>query len=94
MDIKSLNPTMVLKPVNNFFKRFHTIIFFVAVSIGLIVALLMIVSILNISVSTADNASDKADATFDEQTIQKIDKLGNKPTPSKPGARNSPFVEP
>jgi len=86
-----INLTGIIRGFVAFFRRFHTLIFFLVVSGGLFVAILMLLSIISLSASTATSSDQVINATFDEATIQRIE-LGSSPSvPS--GARKNPFVE-
>lgn len=79
------------KPLVAFVKRFHTILFFLAVSGGLFVAILMLLSIITLSSSTAPSSDNAVSGSFDDQTIKLLeDGTGPGATPK---GRASPFVE-
>ncbi len=89
----NLKISLSFKPIIHFVSRFHTIIFFVILSVALAIAILMLISIVQLSSKSASNALNPVNASFDQQTIDKINQLGQiqpAPTTSK---RASPFVE-
>lgn len=92
MAIQLPNVNQLIKPIAAFLRRFHIIIFFIAVSSGLVVALLIIVAILDLSGSSATTTNTKINRSFDEATLKRIDSLSER-SPSQPGNRPSPFVE-
>lgn len=89
---KSMNISDAARMVGAFFRRFHTLLFFLAVSGGLFAAIVMLLGIINLSSSTATSSDQTVDGTFDEATIQRIDQKTTVP-PATPGTRSSPFVE-
>lgn len=89
---KDTSLSAVFKPVVVFIKRFHTILFFLVVSGGLFTAILILLSIVNLSASTAPTSNNAVSGSFDEQTIQMIEKDTNNPG-AEPKGRLSPFVE-
>ncbi len=93
MKSKDIKLELSLKPVTTFFGRFHTIIFFVAVSAGMAAAIIALITIVNLSSTDAPNASNPVDGSFDQVTIDKINQLGTKPPAPPTGKRISPFVE-
>lgn len=86
LDIKAITGGL-----NSFFRRFHTLLFFLVVSGGLFVAILMLLAIINLSSTAASTSDQTIDGTFDEATIQRIDQDSNEQI--LPGSRESPFVE-
>ena len=90
----SLNITVeaIKKPLVSFIRRFHTIMFFLFISIALFISITLLMSFINISSSTATNSSQAINTTFDQQTIDRINDLGNNSS-SKPGQRSNPFIE-
>ena len=89
----SLDISLSFKPIVGFFGRFHTIIFFVIVSIGLAVAIIMLISIIQLSSTSASSASNPVGGSFDQATIDKINQLGSNPKARSSSDRKSPFVE-
>ncbi len=87
----SITLSGLTQPVIGFVKRFHTLIFFLVVSSGLFAAIMMLVSIINLSSSTAPSSNNAVSGTFDEQTIQQLENDNN--TEATPKGRVSPFVE-
>lgn len=86
IDIKGIG-----RGVNSFIRRFHTLLFFLLISGGLFVAILMLLAIINLSASTASTSDNAINGTFDEATIQRVDQ--DSVEQITPGARPSPFVE-
>jgi len=87
-DVKISNLTA---PILVFFRRFHTLLFFLAVSGGLFVAIMMLLSIINLSSSTAASSDNAINGSFDEDTIRRLRLDSSKVI--TPGSRQSPFVE-
>ncbi len=75
-----------------FFHRYHIIIFFLVVSVGLLSALLVLVSIINLSATSAAGDTNQVTDSFDQDTIDRVRMLGGR-SASQPGDRASPFVE-
>lgn len=85
-DISSIGKALI-----GFVRRFHTILFFLAVSGGLFVAILMLLSIISQSSNKAQTSSQTVNGTFDEETIRRLkEETADQITP---GSRPSPFVE-
>lgn len=74
-----------------FVRRFHTLLFFLIVSGGLFVAILMLLSIISVSSSAAGSSDQAINGSFDEETIQRLER--NTTEQVGPGSRPSPFVE-
>lgn len=87
----SLDITVIGKVIATFIKRFHTIIFFLIVSIGLFIAIVMLVGIINLSSTTATSSAQTIDGSFDEETINRLKQSSSGQV--TPGTRRSPFVE-
>lgn len=81
----------LIKPVIVFFKRFHTILFFLVVSAGLFIAILMLLSVINASSDKSATADNAVSGSFDEDTIRRLENGRNKNI--SPEGRPSPFVE-
>lgn len=78
----------------NFLRRFHTILFFLIVSVGLAAAILILLSIIQNSSLSTTAGTEAVNSTFDTETIKRIDTLGtNKPSGPESGKRSNPFVE-
>ena len=88
---KSLNVAGVFVKIGYFFRRFHTLLFFLLVSGGLFIAILMLLSIISLSSTTASSSTQNINGTFDEETIQRV--KTDSTDQITPGARRSPFVE-
>lgn len=90
-----MKSTMSFSKITNvlgsFFQRFHTIIFFMIVSTGLFVAILMLLSVISLSSSTTSSYKQSINGSFDEATIQRIEQRSS--GESAAGDRLSPFVE-
>lgn len=81
----------ITKPLSQFIRRFHTLLFFLLVSGGLFAAILALMSIIETSSKVASTSDSAISGQFDESTIQQ---LKQKSTPAKPqGDRSSPFTE-
>jgi len=91
MKNNSINVSDMMRLVGAFFRRFHTLLFFLAVSGGLFAAILMLLGIIGLSSSVATSSDQTVNGTFDEATILRI-KQDNAPL-ATPGTRSSPFVE-
>lgn len=79
------------KPLSQFLRRFHTLLFFLLVSGGLFVAILALMSIIETSSKVASNSDNAISGQFDQTTIQQ---LKQKSTPATPqGDRSNPFAE-
>lgn len=76
--------------ITMFIKRFHTIIFFLVVSGGLFAAIVLLVSIINLSSTKATSSNQIINGSFDEETITRLKQSSGQITP---GSRQSPFVE-
>ena len=88
----SLDIRTVKEAIAVFFRRFHTLLFFLMISGGLFVAILMLLNIISISASVAPNSDDAISGEFDQATIERVNALGGR-SASQPGNRASPFVE-
>lgn len=88
---KDMNITGVFTGIGSFLRRFHTLLFFLAVSGGLFVAILMLLSIIALSSTTASSSTQNIDGSFDEATIQRVQ--ADSTEQITPGSRLSPFVE-
>lgn len=77
--------------LGTFFKRFHIILFFLAVSGSLFAAIVLLLAIINLSSTTAPSSDQAVNGTFDEATINRLksDDLQQ----ATPSGRQSPFVE-
>ncbi len=87
-------------PINKFFGRHHPTIFITVVSLLLIAALAMLITIISASTvpDAAKNSTNQINGTFDETTIKRINELKdsrqNPAALSFPqGDRTNPFVE-
>lgn len=92
MKLESGNIGSFFEPFASFIKRFHTILFFLIVSLGLGFAIFVLLNIINESSRGAASGTNMVNATFDTETIDRINKLGQE-TPSSAGKRPNPFVE-
>lgn len=81
----------IIGPLAAFFKRFHTLIFFLIVSGGLFAAIMVLLSVIALSTTIAPSSDQTIDGTFDEATIQRLEQDEVKQI--TPGARTSPFSE-
>lgn len=87
MNIKSL-----LRGFIAFFRRFQTILFFLSVSTGLAVSMLLLLSIIELSNQTGDESDELISDSFDSETIKRINEL-NQNRLTQQGERASPFEE-
>ena len=91
---KSLSVSDISKPIVKFLKRFHTIVFFLIVSVGLFISIATLLPITSLSTEVAPSAGQKIDASFDQATIDRLQKKDESPDSSyQPGKRKSPFTE-
>ena len=88
----NINLDAIVAPVAKFFHRFHTILFFLIMSIGLFLAIVILLTIIEQSGQTGTPSSELISNSFDQSTIDKIESLESREA-SKPGDRPSPFVE-
>lgn len=87
----SINIAQITRPFTQFMRRFHTLLFFLLVSGGLFVAILMLMSIIGVSSTTASSSDTTISGQFDTATIQQ---LKQKSVPAAPqGKRTNPFFE-
>lgn len=89
----SIDLHSIQESITTFFRRFHTILFFLLVSVGLFVAILTLLQIIEVSSSVGNNQQNTLSSDFDTETITRLNGLGNR-SPSQPGNRPSPFIEP
>ncbi|MES2876520.1 MAG: hypothetical protein V4678_03565 [Patescibacteria group bacterium] len=87
----TLNTSDISRSFGDFIRRFHIILFFLVVSGGLFVAILMLLSIIALSSSTATSSDQTINGSFDDATIQRLEQDVGKET--TPNGRSSPFVE-
>lgn len=87
----NLTVSGLLKPLIAFVRRFRTMLFFLAVSGGLFAAILVLLSIITLPSSTATSSNNDVSGSFDEKTIQLLEKDTN--SEATPKGRASPFVE-
>jgi len=67
------------------------LLFFLLVSGGLFAAIMVLISIINVSSSSNASSDNAIQGTFDEKTIKRVEQ--DTTTAAKPGSRPSPFVE-
>ncbi|HMS92886.1 MAG TPA: hypothetical protein PKD28_00725 [Candidatus Saccharibacteria bacterium] len=83
--------------ISAFFSRFHAVIFFVVVCGALTVAIYMLSTIITGSSTLTDYTPPSTNATFDTETINRVNELRDLDTPPKPlelpsDARTDPFA--
>lgn len=88
----SLDIRTIKEAIADFFRRFHTLLFFLLISGGLFVAILTLLGVIGVSSSVAPDSSDAISGDFDQATIERVNSLGGR-SASQPGERASPFVE-
>lgn len=88
----SLNMHDLTHSIARFFRRFHTILFFLLVSSGLFIAILMLLAVIGVSSTSTKGDNEVIISEFNQSTIDRIKSLGNE-TPSQPIGRKNPFVE-
>ena len=91
----SLSLDSLVVPLKNFLKRFHFVLFVLAVAGGLAVAIFMLNSLINDSQQEVPTSTK---ASFDTKTIERIERLRSKDesTGSQlqlPAGRTNPFIE-
>lgn len=86
-----INLRSLVEGFGSFFKRFHTILFFLVVSGGLFAAIVILLSIISVSSSTATDTGHAGDGAFDQSTIKRLET--DQDQLATPGSRKSPFVE-
>lgn len=91
---QSIDLKNVSKALTRFFERYHTIVFFLFLGIGLAVCMIMIVQIINLSSQTDMSGVTPIDQTFDEATVERLQELDRSDQqPHTPSGRVNPFVE-
>jgi hypothetical protein len=88
----SIDIRAIQESITDFFRRFHTILFFLMISAGLFIAILILLNIIELSSKAATGNTDKILSDFDQTTIDRVNSLGGR-SASQPGDRSSPFVE-
>lgn len=89
IDLKNIG-----KVFGGFFERYHTIMFFLLLGIGLAICMIMIVQIINLSSQTDMNNVTPINQNFDEATVKRLQELDtSNQNPSIPSGRVNPFVE-
>lgn len=93
---QSLDFAAIGTSLANFLKRFHAILYFVLVGIGIGICMITIISIINLS-SQADATSEAISSTFDQKTIDRIRQLESRdnttPIDIPTNQRTNPFVD-
>jgi hypothetical protein len=93
------NPSLsqIFKPVGAFIKRFHFILFFIALSAGFAYGVLTLNSILATSSNTNGYTSSLTVNTFDQSSIGELNTLKQSTDPTidttLPPGRINPFTE-
>ncbi len=84
----------ITKRFAKFFKRFQSIIFFLAVSVALFAAIATLLPITSFSIKVPPSSGQAVDSTFDQATIDRLQKNGtSSDTFYEPSGRKSPFTE-
>lgn len=73
-------------------RRYHLLLFFLAVSSGLFVSIAILLPITSLSSSEATSSEKTLDTSFDQATIQRLQSKSSS-NPSAPGQRKNPFSE-
>lgn len=81
----------IVDPVAGFLRRFHMLLFFLLVSGGLFIAIMVLISIINVSSNSNVSSDNAINGSFDEDTIRRIEQ--DTTNTALPGNRPSPFVE-
>lgn len=89
--MKNIQLSGIIGPIASFLRRFHMLLFFLLVSGGLFAAIMVLISIVNTSSSTAATSDNAINGNFDQETIQRVEQ--DTTTIAQPGSRPSPFVE-
>lgn len=79
-----------------FFERYHSIVFFVTLAIGVGVCIIIIIDVLNVSSIIDVSEIPTVSHNFDEQTIRQLDQLKDRSSTGPfrlPSGRTNPFVE-
>jgi hypothetical protein len=80
-----------------FFERFHAVLFAITIGGGLALAVFLLMNILNSSSAPEGYAPPSTNASFDAQTIDKVEALrplSTTPTePALPSGRTDPFAQ-
>ncbi len=77
-----------------FFKRFQPIIFFLAVSAALFIAIATLLPITSLSTKVPPSSGQTVDSTFDQAAIDRLQKNSTSSDSSyEPSGRKSPFTE-
>jgi hypothetical protein len=87
----SIRISEIIEPIAGFLRRFHMLLFFLLVSGGLFAAIMVLISIINVSSNSNVKSDNAIKGSFDEATIRRIEQ--DTTNVAKPGARPSPFVE-
>ena len=83
--------------IGAFFGRFHAVLFFVVVCGSLTAAVYMLSTIIDGSATPTGYSPPSTSASFDTETIQRVEQLRNLDTPPPPlelpaGVRSDPFA--
>ena len=70
LDVNAIGPALT-----KFFKRYHSILFFMVLGGGLAVCMFVIISIIGASNVVDESLVTPINSTFDQQTIDQISKL-------------------
>lgn len=87
----NLDLTTILRPVQGFIRRYHSILFFVVLSGLIISAALVVLSIIS-DKSYNNSSASSVNNNFDTSTMQRVEELSPNSI-SKPSGRTNPFVE-
>ena len=93
MKLELHNVKDFFQPLVRFIRRFHTIIFFVVISIGLFGAIVVLLGVIDLSSQVAPSSSQTISDSFDQSTIDRVNSSQNQ-SPAIAGKRPSPFIEP
>lgn len=89
IDLKNIG-----KGFSKFFERYHTIMFFLFLGIGLAICMIMVVQIINLSSQTDMTGVTPINQSFDEATVKRLQELDtSNQNPDIPAGRVNPFVE-
>ena len=91
MKLDNLSVSALFRPLISFVRRFHTLLFFLAVSSSLAIAILVLISIVSLSSLVAPTSDQAVNGIFDKDTIDRIE-AGTTPN-TQPTGRPSPFIE-
>lgn len=90
-----LDLASLVQPIRNFIRRWHSIIFFVALSALIIAACYTILTIITGQPAVDPNNPDASavNSSFDTETMKRVEELEPNEISSPPSGRTNPFIE-